>query len=129
MGDYRQDVRSGDDKSSASDVANELHELISQLHQQGYTTVRTGALSRTFLNQTQRTVVRVPLVTLDIASQLVAQSMTWFARRQVKQVLVNSAVTNVNAQALYQRCGFDEKSERLVVMEHRAQVAQRTTVC
>lgn len=279
MGDYRQDVRGGDEMrnsptthftvtphpqepntahiifagahlaatwSSASDVPNELHELISQLHQQGYTTVRTGALHgraaealgqigfdvyeylvllqsspthslcavpRTFLNQPHRSVVRVPhwqttrrvllaklesidqcafglLATLDqpslvlamratahhrvyvslhdkskmlsryssttafaiagytgetgfiqrlavhpddqrlgIASQLVAQSMTWFAQHQIKQVLVNTAVTNLNAQALYQRCGFDEKSERLVVMEHRAQVAQRTTVC
>lgn len=66
---------------------------------------------------------------LGIASQLVAQSMTWFERHHVKQVLVNTAVTNRNAQALYQRCGFEEKSERLVVMEHRAQVAQRTTSC
>lgn len=66
---------------------------------------------------------------LGIASQLVAQSMTWFERHHVKQVLVNTAVTNRNAQTLYQRCGFEEKSERLVVMEHRAQVAQRTTSC
>ena len=63
----------------------------------------------------------------DMGYQLISQSMSWFARHKIKQVLVNTAITNVAARTLYERCGFSEESERLVAMEHRAQVAAGTS--
>jgi dTDP-4-amino-4,6-dideoxy-D-galactose acyltransferase len=50
---------------------------------------------------------------MGIGFQLIDQSLQWFARQKVNQVLVVTQGRNIKAQRLYQKCGFISHSLQL----------------
>lgn len=54
---------------------------------------------------------------LGLARLLVVDALDWMTRRNVERVLVNTAVDNTAALALYRSLGFVERPERLTILE------------
>ena len=52
-----------------------------------------------------------------LARLLVTDAIDWMRRRNVEQVLVNTATDNTAALALYRSLGFVERPERLKILE------------
>ena len=52
-----------------------------------------------------------------LGTTLVADAVAWMVRRGADRALVNTSVTNRQAAALYQSCGFVPLAERLLVAE------------
>jgi GNAT superfamily N-acetyltransferase len=54
-----------------------------------------------------------------IARSLVLDALEWMTRRDLRQALVNTGVTNDGALALYESIGFGRLSDELVIAERR----------
>jgi len=48
-----------------------------------------------------------------VGQRLIHESLQWFVRRNIKEVIVITQGRNLNAQRLYQRCGFLTRSVQL----------------
>jgi ribosomal-protein-alanine N-acetyltransferase len=66
----------------------------------------------------QRLAVDPSAQRLGLGRMLVDDAVRWMRRRQVAQVLVNTAGDNVAALSLYRSYGFDDRPDDLTILEH-----------
>lgn len=65
----------------------------------------------------QRLAVRPEARRSGVANALVADAMSWMRRRRTTTVMVNTAVDNLAALALYDHAGFTRRTETLSILE------------
>jgi ribosomal protein S18 acetylase RimI-like enzyme len=59
-----------------------------------------------------------------LAAHLLTDALRWMRRRGVQRVLVNTAIDNVAALALYRANGFRDQTDDLLILEHALDLSE-----